>query len=140
MSTELKVVMFTDQVESTANTAHRTNAEIEQIALEQDNLTVEVLRLTRGTLLKDTGDGCLAQFLAVSEAVQAGMLLQKRVAERNAAQVEEQLRFELHIGIDVGELIVLANGDLRGEAANRCTRVCSACPPGEVYLRTYAKS
>lgn len=134
MSTELKVVMFTDQVQSTANTARRTHAQIEQIAREQDDLTVQVLRLTRGTFLKDTGDGCLAQFPAILEAVQAGVLLQRRVAERNAAQVDEQMRFDLHIGIDVGELVVLENSDLRGDAANRCARICSECPPGEVYL------
>jgi class 3 adenylate cyclase len=134
MSTELKVVMFTDQVKSTSGTSRRTHAEVEQIAREQDDLTAEVLRRTRGLLLKDTGDGCFAQFPAALEAVQAGTLLQKRVAERNAAQVSEQMRFELHVGIDLGDLVVLENGDLRGEAANRCARVCAACPPGEVYL------
>jgi class 3 adenylate cyclase len=134
MSTELKVVMFTDQVKFTRNTARRTHAEINEIAREQDDLTVKVLRLTRGTLLKDTGDGCLAQFSAVIDAVQAGVLLQRRVAERNATRSVEQMRFELHIGIDVGELIVLEDGDLRGDATNRGARICSECPPGEVYL------
>ncbi|HEX9919251.1 MAG TPA: hypothetical protein VGA87_08790, partial [Pyrinomonadaceae bacterium] len=138
MSTELKVVMFTDQVQSTANTARRTHAQIEQIAREQDDLTVEVLRLTWGTFLKDTGDGCLAQFPSVLEAVQAGVLLQRRVAERNATQIIASMQFELHIGIDIGELVVLENGDLRGDAANRCARICSECPPGEVYLSNIA--
>jgi class 3 adenylate cyclase len=134
MPTELKVVMFTDQVKSTANTGQRTNAEIAQVAREQDELTNEVLRVTRGVLLKDTGDGCFAQFPAVLEAVQAGVLVQQRVAERNGAQQNHRLRFELHIGIDVGELVVLPNGDLRGDAANRCARICSECPASEVYL------
>jgi uncharacterized protein len=134
MSTELKVVMFTDQVKFTTNTAHRTYAEIKQIAGEQNDLTVEVLHLTRGTLLKDTGDGCLAQFSSVVEAVQAGVLIQRRVAERNGTRLAEYMRFELRIGIDVGELVVLEDGDLRGDAANRCARICSECMPGYVYL------
>jgi class 3 adenylate cyclase len=134
MSTELKVVMFTDQVKFTTNTAHRTHAEIKQIAREQDDLTVEVLRLTRGTLLKDTGDGCLAQFSSVIEAVQAGVLIQRRVAERNGTRLVKLMQFELRIGIDIGELVVLEDGDLRGNAANRCARICSECPPGDVYL------
>lgn len=134
MPTELKVVMFTDQVKSTASTARRTHAEVEQVAREQDNLTVQVLRITRGTFLKDTGDGCLAQFPSVIEAVQAGVLLQRYIAEHNASQPVERMRFELRIGIDVGELVVLENGDLRGDAANRCARICSECPPREVYL------
>ncbi|MFL6209921.1 MAG: adenylate/guanylate cyclase domain-containing protein [Pyrinomonadaceae bacterium] len=134
MTAELKVVLFTDQVKSTAHTAQRTSAEIEQVAHAQDELTSDVLRLTHGVQLKDTGDGCLAQFSSVLEAVQAGVLLQQRVSARNAVQQNERLKFELHIGIDAGELVVLANGDLRGDAANRCARVCSACPAGEVYL------
>jgi class 3 adenylate cyclase len=136
MTTELnlKVVMFTDQVKSTANTARRTPAEIKQVAREQNNLTAEVLHVTRGAQLKDTGDGCLAQFPSVHEAVRAGMLLQRRVAERNAAQEAERMRFELHVGIDAGELVVLEDDDVRGDAANRCARVCSECPAGEVYL------
>lgn len=140
MPTELKVVMFTDQVESTPNTVRRTSAEIAQVSLEQNELTSDVLRLTRGALLKDTGDGCLAQFPAVIDAVQAGMLLQQRVADRNAhvPQQNERLKFQLHIGIDVGELVVMDNGDLRGDAANRCARVCSECSAGEVYLSDIA--
>jgi len=139
MSTELKVVMFTDQVKSTANTARRTSIEIEQVASEQDDLTSEVLRLTHGTLLNDdTGDGCFAEFPSVLGAVQAGMLLQQRVTERNTAQRNERLVFGLHIGIDVGELMVLAGGEVRGDAANRCARICSECPAGEVYLSNTA--
>ncbi len=140
MNTKLKVVMFTDQVKSTLHTARRTHTEIEQVAREQDDLTAEVLRQTHGAQLKDTGDGCLALFQSVLEAVQAGMLIQKRVAARNAAQGAEQLRFELHVGIDVGDLVVRDNGDVRGEAANRCARICSECPSGEVYISDTAAS
>jgi class 3 adenylate cyclase len=116
MPAELKVVLFTDQVKSTAHTAQRTHAKIEQVALEQDELTNEVLRLTHGVQLKDTGDGCFAQFSSVLDAVQAGVMLQARITARNAAQPNERLKFELHIGIDLGELVALDNGDLRGDA------------------------
>lgn len=133
-STELKVLMFTDQVKSTAATELRTHEEVAEVARAQDDLTAEALRLTRGALLNYTGDGCVALFPSVLEAVQAGVLLQRRVAERNAVQPADHLRFELRVGIDLGDLLVLGNGDLRGEAANRCARICSACPPGEVCL------
>lgn len=134
MSTELKVVMFIDQIDSTANTAQRGSTEIAQVAHEQDDLTSEALSVTRGRQLKDTGDGSVVLFSSVLNAVQAGVLVQQRVADRNAAQQNQRLRFDLHIGIDVGELVVLANGDLRGGAANRCARICSECPAGDVYL------
>jgi len=44
MVTELKVVMFTDQVGSTSSMRQRTPAEIKKIAREQDDLTAEVVR------------------------------------------------------------------------------------------------
>jgi len=138
MTTELKVVMFTDQIQSTQKTSQRTNSEIARIAREQDDLTSSVLRDTHGIILKDTGDGCLAQFSGVLEAVQAGVQLQQRVAARNAAQNQKQLCFDLHIAIDVGDLVVRSDGDLRGDAANRCARICAVCPPEDVYLSDLA--
>ncbi|HEX6182622.1 MAG TPA: hypothetical protein VFZ44_01845 [Pyrinomonadaceae bacterium] len=134
MSTELKVVMFTDQVSSTLNMTKRTPAEIKRIAREQDDLTADVVKQCRGTILKDTGDGHLIEFPSCTDAVRCGFLLQRRVAERNRSQADERLRFDLHVGIDFGEAVVLPNGDLRANTANLAARVCNACPAGEVYF------
>ena len=134
MATELKVVMFTDQVKSTSNTVQRTPAEIKQVSDAQDKLTSEVLRQHQGEILKDTGDGHLIEFLSCRDAVLSGFVLQQRVGEHNIAQTNPLLRFELHIGIEFGELVILENRDLRGNAANLAARVCSQCPPGEVYF------
>jgi class 3 adenylate cyclase len=134
MSTELKVVMFTDQVSSTRNMARRTPAEIKQVARAQDDLTADAVKRCRGTILKDTGDGHLVEFLSCTDAVRCGFLLQRRVAERNGAQANERLRFDLHVGVDFGEAVVLPDGDLRANTANLAARVCSACPAGEVYF------
>lgn len=139
MSTELKVIMFTDQVKSTPNTARRKPDEIEQVNDEQKRLTSEAVRQCRGTILKDTGDGHLVEFHACSNAVRCGFILQQRVRERNEAQTNDRLRFELHVGIDFGEIVVLPNGDLRGDEANIAARVCSECPPGEVYFTEKVK-
>jgi class 3 adenylate cyclase len=134
MSTELKVVMFTDQVSSTRGMAARTHAEIKQVARDQDDLTADAVKQCRGTILKDTGDGHLIVFVSCADAVRCGFLLQKRIRERNEAQTNERLRFELHVGVDFGEAVVLPNGDLRADTANLAARVCNACPPGEVYF------
>jgi len=134
MSTELKVVMFTDQVSSTRNMSARTPSEIKQVARAQDDLTADVVKQCRGTILKDTGDGHLIEFLSCTDAVRCGLLLQRRVRERNEAQTNEHIRFELHIGIDFGEAVILANGDLRANTANLAARVCNVCPPYEVYF------
>src|ERR1051325_5334203 len=97
MSTELKVVMFTDQVSSTRGMAARTHAEIKQVAREQDDLTADVVKQCRGTILKDTGDGHFIEFPSCTDAARCGFLLQRRVRERNESQSNERLRFELHV-------------------------------------------
>jgi class 3 adenylate cyclase/tetratricopeptide (TPR) repeat protein len=132
--TELKVVMFTDQVSPTRNMARRTPTEIKQVAREQDDLTAEVVKRCRGTILKDTGDGHLIEFPTCIDAVRCGYLLQRRVAERNGSQPSARLRFDLHVGIDFGEAVILPNGDLRANTANLAARVSSICPAGEVYF------
>src|ERR1044072_2464022 len=97
MQTDLRVVMFIDQINSTFRTHLRTQSEVEHINRVQEEITITVLRLTRGVVLKDTGDGCFSVFPSILSAVQAGMLLQRRVAERNQIQTLEHLRFELRI-------------------------------------------
>lgn len=66
--------------------------------------------------------------------MQGGATLQQRIKAWNEAQTNDRLRFDLHIGIDSGEVLVLPNGDVRGNAANRAARVCAQCPGGEVYF------
>jgi class 3 adenylate cyclase len=134
MSSVFKIVLFTDEVKSTANMARRTPNEIVQVAREHRELTTEVVGRCRGKILKDTGDGYFIEFHSFSDAARCGFLLQERLRLRNQAQTNDRLRFELHVGIDAGEVEVLANGDVRGDAANRAARVCGACPAGEVYL------
>ncbi len=140
MRTEVKVVMFTDEVKSTEHTTQRTPMEIKQVCDDQSQLTAEVVGQCNGTILKDTGDGAFIVFASCSDAVRCGFVLQKRVRERNKALKNPHLKFELHIGIDTGELVVLPDGDLRGNAANRAARVCSVCPAGQVYFTDKVKS
>jgi len=134
MPTDLKVVMFTDQIGSTVNMAQRTPHEIKRVAREQDDLTAEVVKQCRGTILKDTGDGHFIEFPSCTDAVRCGFLLQRRVAERNESLAGGSLGFDLHIGIDFGEAVVLPGGDLRANTANLAARVCGQCPAGEVYF------
>src|SRR5258708_1946512 len=118
MQTQLKVIAFTDQVGSTTKTTQRTHAEIDRVNREQQSLTVEIVQQCRGAILKDTGDGHMIEFLACSDAVRFGFIIQQRVKARNDAQTNDNLKFDLHVGIDFGEVIVLENGDIRGNAAN----------------------
>jgi uncharacterized protein len=134
MSSALKIVLFTDQVASTFQTTRRTPGEVRQVSRDLNDLTFEAAERHRGVILKDTGDGHLIEFRSCADAVRCGAVIQERVRQRNESLSDERLRFELHVGIDAGELEVLESGDVRGTAANRAARVCSACPAGDVYF------
>ncbi len=118
LKTELKVVMFTDQIGSTARSEQRTPAEKRQVSHEQSALTAEAAGLCRGVIIADTGDGHMLTFGACSDAVLCGHLIQKRVQERNAELTNPHLQFDLHIGMDFGEATMLLE-----------TATCARMPP-----------
>lgn len=59
MNTELKVVMFTDQVESTSNMAKRTHSETLQVTTEQEKLTKGAALQCRYSIAPDALDATI---------------------------------------------------------------------------------
>src|ERR1700726_419689 len=59
----------------------------------------------RGRVVKNTGDGLLAEFPSVVDAVRCAVEMQRGMAERNAAIPVDQ-RIELRVGINLGDVIV----------------------------------
>jgi hypothetical protein len=104
------------------------------VTREQINLTTGAVSRCHGRIRKDRGDGYLIEFNSCSNAVRCGYLIQQYVEERNRLQSDARLKFELRVGIDFGEAIGMANGDLRGNAVNMAARVCDVAPEGEVYF------
>src|SRR6187397_3554365 len=58
-----------------------------------------------GRIFKLMGDGLLAEFGSVVDAVECAVALQRGLAERNANVPNEQ-RIDVRIGINLGEVIV----------------------------------
>jgi class 3 adenylate cyclase len=58
----------------------------------------------RGTIVKNTGDGLLAEFDSIVDAVRCAVDVQHGMAERNAT-VPPNERIEFRIGINVGDVI-----------------------------------
>src|SRR5215470_1185868 len=59
----------------------------------------------RGRVVSTAGDGMLAEFASVVEAVESAVRIQREVAERNATlPVERQMWFR--IGINLGDVMV----------------------------------
>jgi adenylate cyclase len=75
-----------------------------------------------GRIVKLVGDGFLAEFPSVVNAVACAVMIQHGMRERSA-DVARDRRMELRIGINLGDVIIEAD-DIRG------WRQCSCPPPG----------
>lgn len=85
-----------------------------------------------GRIFKLMGDGLLAEFGSVVDAVECAVSLQRGLADRNASVPEEQ-RVQVRIGINLGEVIV--EGDDRyGEGVNIAARLEQLADPGGICV------
>src|SRR5208337_3693289 len=90
-----------------------------------------------GRIVKRTGDGILIEFRSVVDAVRCAVEVQNGMVERNAGLPPER-RIELRIGIQLGDVVEEADGDLMGDSVNVATRLESICKPGTVCLSEQA--
>ena len=86
----------------------------------------------RGRVVKNTGDGMLAEFGSVVDAVRCAVDIQRGMAERNA-DVPEEKRIEFRIGINVGDIII-DRGDIFGDGVNVAARLEGIAEPGGICV------
>jgi adenylate cyclase len=86
----------------------------------------------RGKVVKHTGDGVLAEFGSVVDAVRCTIEVQRGMAEQNAT-VPQVKRIEFRIGIHVGDIIVDEN-DIFGDGVNIAARLEGIAEPGGVCI------
>jgi TolB-like protein len=86
----------------------------------------------RGRIVKTTGDGLLAEFASVVDAVQYAVAFQEGMRERNKDTPEDR-RIEFRIGVNVGDIIV-EDDDIFGDGVNVAARLEGLAAPGGVLL------
>jgi adenylate cyclase len=80
-----------------------------------------------GRLIKTTGDGALAEFASPSAAVRCAVEIQESIASGRSA-------LKLRIGVNLGEVIVAADGDLFGDGINIAVRLEGVADPGGILI------
>ena len=86
----------------------------------------------RGRIVKTTGDGLLAEFASVVDAVRCAVEVQREMTARNAATPAER-RIEFRMGINVGDIII-EDGDIFGDGVNIAARLEALAEPGGICL------
>src|SRR6202035_5487717 len=85
-----------------------------------------------GRIVKTTGDGLLAEFPSVVDAVRSAVEVQRGMTERNVA-VPAAERIEFRIGINLGDIIV-EDGDIFGDGVNVAARLEALAEPGGICV------
>jgi adenylate cyclase len=79
------------------------------------------IREHRGRIVKNTGDGLLAEFTSVVDAVRCAVGLQRGMAEREPEESEER-RIRFRIGVNLGDVIAEPE-DIYGDGVNVAARL-----------------
>jgi adenylate cyclase len=86
----------------------------------------------RGQIIKTTGDGLLAEFHSVTQALQCAAEIQLRMSRRNA-DVPAARALQYRIGINLGDVIVEQN-DIFGDGVNVAARLEALAGAGEICV------
>ena len=121
---QLAAIMFTDIAGYTA-----VMGEDEQKAFkllgQNRRLQRPLIEAHHGRWIKELGDGVLASFLSVSDAVQAAVEIQEACRRLGT--------FALRIGIHHGEVVV-EDDDIFGDAVNIASRLQAIAPVGGIWI------
>jgi TolB-like protein len=86
----------------------------------------------KGRVFKATGDGVLAEFPSVVNAVACAVDIQRAVVARNA-DLPEDSRIQFRIGVNLGDVIIEGE-DVFGDGVNVAARLESLAEPSSIYI------
>src|SRR5246127_473566 len=86
----------------------------------------------RGRIVKNTGDGFLAEFASVVDAVRCAVEVQRGMIEREPEMPDDQ-RIRLRIGINLGDVIAEEH-DIFGDGVNVAARLEALAEPGGICV------
>src|SRR5438309_978352 len=90
------------------------------------------IREHHGRIVKTTGDGLLAEFASVVDAVRCAGDIQHAMADRDLDLAEER-RLRFRIGVNLGDVIVDGD-DIYGDGVNIAVRLEGLAAPGSVCV------
>ena len=98
----------------------------------QDEVIAPQIAKHQGRIFKLLGDGVLAEFASIVEAMRCAMAVQEAMAGRNAEAAEDR-RIRYRIGINLGD-VVAEGDDLFGDGVNVASRLEGLADPGGICV------
>jgi len=103
-----------------------------QLKAHRRELTDPKIAEHRGRIVKTTGDGLLAEFASVVDAMRCAAEIQRGMAKRNA-DVPPDRRIEFRVGINLGDIII-DESDIFGDGVNVAARLEALAQPGGICV------
>jgi adenylate cyclase len=86
----------------------------------------------RGRIVKNTGDGLLAEFASVVDAVRCAVEIQRGMIDREP-HVPDERRIRFRIGVNLGDVIA-EEDDIFGDGVNVAARLEALAEPGGICV------
>jgi len=90
------------------------------------------IRQHQGRIVKNTGDGVLAEFPSVVDAVRCAVEIQRGMIDREP-EVREEQHIRFRIGVNLGDVIVEEH-DIFGDGVNVAARLEALAEPGGICI------
>jgi class 3 adenylate cyclase len=126
----LRTVLFTDLVAHTEMMSRLGDEAGRAVLREHERITREVLKANGGTEVKTMGDGFMASFGSVTQAVECAIALQKAFAHHTDIAPEP---LSIRVGLNAGEPIE-EDGDLFGATVILASRIAAKADGGEILV------
>jgi adenylate cyclase len=104
----------------------------ERLRAHLAELVHPTIEVHRGRVVKNTGDGLLAEFASVVDAVHCAVDMQRGMAER-ASGIAAAQRIEFRVGINLGDVIT-EDDDIFGDGVNIAARLEALAEPGGICI------
>jgi adenylate cyclase len=105
---------------------------------ESRNVFAKHIEAHRGRVVDTAGDSVLAVFDSVVEAIEAAIAIQRDLATRNEGLAELR-RMYFRIGVNLGDIIVNADGTIYGDGVNVAARLEGLAEAGGIMLSDFAR-
>jgi class 3 adenylate cyclase len=131
VTSSFRTILFTDLEDSTAMAETLERSAFISLLTEHDLIIRRSLVASEGREVKHTGDGIMASFDRVANALECALAIQAGFSARIEQGAKPELR--VRIGMAAGEPVD-HNDDLFGPTVSLASRICNAANPGEVLV------
>jgi TolB-like protein/class 3 adenylate cyclase len=132
-SRKLAAILVADVVGYSRLAAADEDRTLSRLRGLRSDLVDPAIAAHHGHIVKRTGDGFIAEFRSVVDAVRCAVEVQNGMVERNTGLRPER-RIEFRVGVHLGDVVEEADGDLMGDGVNIAARLEGIAKPGAICL------